>query len=54
MPKRFVDPFFPNRPVDDPDRFSGREDYVEEVVDALFQTVNENPVHPLITASIEP
>ena len=49
MARRFVDPFFPNRPVDDPDRFSGREQQVEEVVDALFQTAHDNPKHALIS-----
>lgn len=47
--KRFVDPFFPNRPVNDPLRFSGREDQVEEVVDSLFQIANKNPKHTIIT-----
>ncbi|AHV99010.1 ATP-binding protein [Paenibacillus sabinae] len=47
--KRFVDPFFPNRPVDDPDRFSGREIQVDEVADSLFQIANSNPKHTIIT-----
>lgn len=47
--KRFKDPFFPNRPVDDPNRFSGRETQVDEVVDSLYQTTNDNPKHTIIT-----
>lgn len=49
MKKRFVDPFFPNRPVDDPNRFSGREEQVDEVIDALYQIANGNPKHTIIT-----
>ncbi len=47
--KRIIDPFFPNRPVEDPNKFEGRENEVEEVVDALFQTANGNPTHSIIT-----
>lgn len=47
--KRIVDPFFPNRPVEDPNRFEGRSDQLEEVVDTLFQTLNNNPTHSIIT-----
>jgi hypothetical protein len=49
MKRRFVDPFFPNRPVDDPLRFAGRRDQVEEVIDSLFQILNGNPKHSIIT-----
>lgn len=49
MSKRFVDPFFPNRPVDDPSRFTGRSDQVDEVVDSLYQVANDNPKHTIIT-----
>lgn len=49
MTRRFVDPFSPNRPVDDPDRFAGRRDQVDEVVDALYQLHNGNPRHCIIT-----
>ncbi|WP_017660276.1 ATP-binding protein [Baaleninema simplex] len=49
MKRRFVDPFFPNRPVDDPLRFAGRREQVEEVIDALFQILNSNPKHSIIT-----
>jgi Cdc6-like AAA superfamily ATPase len=47
--KRIVDPFFPNRPVEDPNRFEGRTNQLEEVVDSLFQTLNNNPTHSIIT-----
>jgi Cdc6-like AAA superfamily ATPase len=47
--KRIVDPFFPNRPVEDPNKFEGREHQIEEVVDSLFQTLNSNPTHSIIT-----
>lgn len=47
--RRFIDPFFPNRPVDDPERFSGRDYQVDEVVDSLYQTANDNPKHTIIT-----
>lgn len=49
MVKRFVDPFFPNRPVDDPNRFAGRAAQVEEAIDSLFQIANNNPKHTIIT-----
>lgn len=49
MKKRFIDPFFPNRPVDDPNRFSGREEQVDEVIDTLYQIANGNPKHTIIT-----
>lgn len=49
MTKRFIDPFFPNRPVDDPERFSGRIMQVEEAIDSLFQVLNGNPKHSIIT-----
>ena len=47
--KRIVDPFFPNRPVQDPNRFGGRINQLEEVIDSLFQTLNGNPTHSIIT-----
>ena len=47
--KRIVDPFFPNRPVEDPNRFEGRETEIEEVIDCLFQSANGNPTHAIIT-----
>lgn len=47
--KRFVDPFTPNRPVDDPDRFFGRIDPVNEMVDSLYQVMNGNPKHTIVT-----
>lgn len=49
MAKRFIDPFFPNRPVDDPNRFAGRVPQVEEAIDSLFQIANSNPKHTIIT-----
>ena len=49
MKTRFVDPFFPNRPVQNPEYFEGRKEQVEEAVDALFQTMNNNPKHFLIS-----
>lgn len=47
--KRLIDPFFPNRPVEDPERFEGRQREVEEIIDALFQSANSNPTHSIIT-----
>lgn len=49
MKPRFIDPFFPNRPVQNPEYFEGRKEQVEEAVDALFQTLNNNPKHFIIT-----
>lgn len=49
MKKRFIDPFFPNRPVKDPNLFEGRTEQIDEIVDALFQTKNNNPKHFIIT-----
>lgn len=49
MSSRFVDPFFPSRPVDDPLRFSGREYQVDQAVDSLYQTKHSNPKHSVIT-----
>jgi len=47
--KRFIDPFTPNRPVDDPEKFAGREEQVDEIIDSLFQIANNNPKHTIIT-----
>lgn len=47
--KRYVNPFFPNRPVNDPGKFSGREGQVETIIDSLYQIVNTNSVHTIIT-----
>lgn len=47
--KRIIDPFFPNRPVEDPNRFEGREKEIDEIVDSLFQSANENPTHTIIS-----
>lgn len=46
---RFMDPFSPNLPVTDPNRFAGRREQVDEVVDALFQISQGNPKHTVIT-----
>lgn len=47
--KRIIDPFFPNRPVEDPNRFEGREEEIDEIIDSLFQSANGNPIHTIIT-----
>ncbi len=49
MKPRFVDPFTPNRPVDDPDRFFGRSEPVNEMIDSLYQVKNGNPKHTIVT-----
>ena len=49
MKPRFVDPFTPNRPLDDPDRFFGRAEPVNEMIDSLFQVKNGNPKHTIVT-----
>lgn len=49
MKARFVDPFTPNRPIDDPNRFFGRGEAVNELIDSLFQISNSNPKHTIIT-----
>lgn len=49
MKPRFVDPFTPNRPIDDPERFFGRVDPVNEMVDSLYQVKNGNPKHTIVT-----
>lgn len=49
MKSRFVDPFTPSRPIDDPERFFGRVESVSELVDSLFQIMNRNPKHTIIT-----
>lgn len=49
MKPRFIDPFTPNRPVDDPERFFGRIDPVNEMIDSLFQIKNGNPKHTIVT-----
>ncbi|MBN2351974.1 MAG: ATP-binding protein, partial [Spirochaetales bacterium] len=48
---RFIDPFTPNRPIDDPDRFFGREDSVNELVDSIYQIMHGNPKHTIITGA---
>ena len=49
MKPRFVDPFTPNRPIDDPDRFFGRAEPVNEMIDSLYQIKNGNPKHTIVT-----
>lgn len=49
MKPRFVDPFTPNRPIDDPDRFFGRAEPVNEMIDSLFQVMSGNPKHTIVT-----
>lgn len=49
LKKRFIDPFTPNLPVDDPNRFFGRAEPVAELVDALFQTMHGKPKHSIAT-----
>jgi hypothetical protein len=55
-----VDPFTPNTPIDEPARFSGRENELKAIIDALFQTATilaisqlreraESGRHPLST-----
>jgi len=46
-----IDPFTPNTPIDQPGRFSGRENELEAIIDALFQTANGNPRHFAITGA---
>ena len=47
--RRFIDPFTPNRPITDPDRFFGREESVDNIVNFLYQIKNNNPTHTIIT-----
>jgi hypothetical protein len=47
--RRFVDPFSPNRPLTDPERFAGRRDQVDAVVDALYQTAHGIGQHTILT-----
>jgi len=49
MSKRIVNPFTPNRPINDPNNFYGRKFQIDNVVDVLFQTANKNPLHSIIT-----
>lgn len=46
---RIVNPFFPNLPVNDPGRFSGRLEQLDEGIDSLFQITNDNSRHTIIT-----
>lgn len=49
MKKRYVDPFTPDLPVDNWERFSGRKTEIDSVVDSLFQLAQGNPRHTIIT-----
>lgn len=49
MKKRYVDPFTPDLPVDSPEKFAGRKEEIDSVVDSLYQLVNQNPRHTIIT-----
>lgn len=49
MKTRFIDPFTPDLPVNDPAKFSGRNTAIESVVDSLYQLANGNPKHTIIT-----
>lgn len=49
MKKRYVDPFTPDLPINSPERFSGRQKEIDSVVDSLFQLINKNPKHTIIT-----
>lgn len=49
MKPRFIDPFTPNRPIDDPNRFFGRAEPVNEMIDSLYQIKNGNPKHTIVT-----
>lgn len=49
MKARYVDPFTPDLPVDNWERFSGRRAEIDSVVDSLYQLANGNPRHTIIT-----
>lgn len=49
MSRRFVDPFSADRPLTDPDRFAGRREQVDAVVDSLFQTASGPGRHTIVT-----
>lgn len=46
---RVKDPFFPNLPVKDPKRFSGRNSQLDEGIDSLYQISEGNSKHTIIT-----
>lgn len=46
-----VDPFTPNTPIAEPARFSGRDNELKAIIDALFQTAHGNPRHFAITGA---
>lgn len=49
MKKRFVDPFTPDLPIDDPAKFSGRVTAIDMVVDSLYQLAHKQPRFTIIT-----
>lgn len=49
MKKRYLNPFSPDLPIDDPSRFSGRFNEVDSVVDSLYQLAHKTPAHTIIT-----
>lgn len=49
MKKRFIDPFTPDLPIDDPSKFSGRLTPINTVVDSLYQLANGQPRYAIIT-----
>lgn len=49
MKTRFVDPFTPDLPIDDPTKFSGRVTAIDMVVDSLFQLAHKQPRFTIIT-----
>ncbi|HDM8130358.1 TPA: ATP-binding protein [Vibrio harveyi] len=49
MKRRYVDPFTPDLPIDSWERFSGRKEEMDSVIDSLFQLSNLNPKHTIIT-----
>ena len=53
MKQRFVDPFSPNIPIDDPERFFGRGESVNEMIDTLFKLKILIPSTQLLQVIVE-
>lgn len=49
MSKRIINPFTPQKPIDNPEYFFGRNTEVDSIVDVLYQTAQKNPEHAIIT-----
>ena len=49
MSKRIINPFTPQKPIDNPEYFFGRNSEVDSIIDVLYQTAHENPEHAIIT-----